>query len=43
MGELASVFAADGALSRSIPGYRVRPQQIEMAERIAAAIWRSVA
>ena len=33
-----SVFAADGALARAIPGYRVRPQQIEMAERIAAAI-----
>ena len=40
MGELASVFSADGALARAIPGYRVRPQQIEMAERIAAAIER---
>ncbi|MBZ0132134.1 MAG: ATP-dependent DNA helicase, partial [Rhodocyclaceae bacterium] len=36
--EIESVFAADGALARAIPGYRVRPQQIEMAERIAAAI-----
>jgi ATP-dependent DNA helicase DinG len=35
---LESVFAADGALARAIPGYRVRPQQIEMAERIAAAV-----
>ncbi len=35
---LDSVFAAGGALARAIPGYRVRPQQIEMAERIAAAI-----
>jgi ATP-dependent DNA helicase DinG len=38
MPELSSVFAADGALARAIPGYRVRPQQIEMAQRIAAAI-----
>ena len=36
--EIESVFAADGALARAIPGYRLRPQQIEMAERIAAAI-----
>ncbi|MCO5099146.1 MAG: ATP-dependent DNA helicase [Rhodocyclaceae bacterium] len=36
--EIESVFAADGALARAIPGYRVRPQQIEMAARIAAAI-----
>jgi len=36
--EIESVFAADGALDRAIPGYRVRPQQIEMAQRIAAAI-----
>jgi len=35
---LDSVFAADGALARAIPGYRVRPQQIEMAGRIAAAV-----
>jgi ATP-dependent DNA helicase DinG len=38
MPELSSVFAADGALARAIPGYRLRPQQIEMAQRIAAAI-----
>jgi len=36
--EIESVFAADGALARTISGYRVRPQQIEMAQRIAAAI-----
>lgn len=36
--EIESLFSADGALARAIPGYRVRPQQIEMAERIAAAI-----
>ncbi|MBZ0132255.1 MAG: ATP-dependent DNA helicase [Rhodocyclaceae bacterium] len=38
MPELSSVFAVDGALARAIPGYRMRPQQIEMAQRIAAAI-----
>jgi len=38
MPEIDSVFAAEGALARAIPGYRVRPQQIEMAQRIAAAI-----
>ncbi|MBE7422305.1 MAG: putative ATP-dependent helicase DinG [Rhodocyclaceae bacterium] len=38
MPELSSVFAVDGALARAIPGYRVRPQQVEMAQRIAAAI-----
>lgn len=31
-------FAVDGRLSRTIPGYRARPQQVEMAERITAAI-----
>jgi ATP-dependent DNA helicase DinG len=35
---LEAVFAADGALARAIPGYRLRPQQVEMAARIAAAI-----
>ncbi len=40
MPDLSSVFAADGALARAIPGYRVRPQQLEMAERIAEAIRR---
>jgi len=38
--DLQKVFAADGALARAIPGYRLRPQQIEMAARIAAAIER---
>ncbi|MDT3735412.1 MAG: ATP-dependent DNA helicase [Denitratisoma sp.] len=38
MPELSTVFAADGALARAIPGFRLRPQQVEMAERIAAAI-----
>ena len=38
MADLDRIFAADGPLARSIPGFRVRPQQIEMAGRIAAAI-----
>jgi ATP-dependent DNA helicase DinG len=38
MTDLSAVFAVDGTLARAIPGYRVRPQQIEMAERIAATI-----
>ena len=38
MPTLAEVFAADGLLSRSIPGYRMRAQQLEMAESIAAAL-----
>jgi hypothetical protein len=29
MPELSTVFAADGALARAIPGYRLRPQQVE--------------
>ncbi len=35
---LARVFAADGPLAHHIPSYRARPQQLEMATRIAAAI-----
>ena len=35
---VAAVFAADGPLAQNISGYRIRPQQLEMAERIAAAI-----
>jgi ATP-dependent DNA helicase DinG len=35
---LADVFAPGGVLAAGIPGYRLRPQQLEMAERIAAAI-----
>ena len=40
MPDISSVFAADGALASAIPGYRLRPQQVEMAQRIAAAIAR---
>ena len=35
---LSDVFSPGGLLAREIPGYRLRPQQLEMAERIAAAI-----
>ena len=38
MTTLAEVFAPDGLLATAIPGYRVRAQQVEMAERIAEAI-----
>ncbi|HQR03410.1 MAG: ATP-dependent DNA helicase [Proteobacteria bacterium] len=38
MSELSRLFAADGPLARAIPGFRLRPQQLEMAERIEAAI-----
>ena len=35
---LADVFSPDGPLATGIPGYRLRAQQLEMAESIAAAI-----
>ncbi len=35
---LSDVFSPDGLLASSIPGYRLRAQQLEMAERIAAAM-----
>ncbi len=38
MFDLKSVFASDGQLSRYISGYRVRSQQLEMAELIAETI-----
>jgi ATP-dependent DNA helicase DinG len=36
--ELREVFGAEGRLAAQMPGYRVRPQQLEMAERVAEAI-----
>lgn len=33
-----AVFAAEGVLSRAIPGFRTRTEQIEMAREVAAAI-----
>jgi ATP-dependent DNA helicase DinG len=38
MTDLASYFADDGALARHIPGYRPRPQQLQMALAIGDAI-----
>jgi ATP-dependent DNA helicase DinG len=35
---LSEVFSPDGPLAAGIPGYRLRAQQVEMAERIAAAL-----
>lgn len=35
---LASLFAADGPFAAAIPEFRCRPQQLEMAARIARAI-----
>ncbi len=36
--DLARIFGPDGPLARAIPGYRPRPQQIEMAARVAQAM-----
>lgn len=41
MDQLQRVFSDEGPLARAIPGYRVRPQQVEMAQRIAGAIDRN--
>jgi ATP-dependent DNA helicase DinG len=35
---LAEVFSASGPLAAAVAGYRPRPQQLELAERIAAAM-----
>jgi ATP-dependent DNA helicase DinG len=35
---LADLFSAAGPLAAGVPGYRPRPQQLELAERIAVAI-----
>ena len=40
MSSLQETFSPDGPLARAINGYRVRAQQVDMAERIAAAINR---
>jgi len=36
--DLAAVFGADGPLARTLPAYRFRTQQLEMAEAVARAI-----
>ncbi|MDD2885788.1 MAG: ATP-dependent DNA helicase [Dechloromonas sp.] len=38
MSSLPEIFAPDGPLARAIAGYRIRGQQLEMAERIEDAI-----
>jgi ATP-dependent DNA helicase DinG len=38
LSSLPEIFSPDGPLARAIGGYRVRDQQVDMAERIAAAI-----
>ena len=38
MSDPAPIFAADGPLAAAIPGFRARPQQIEMAQKIAEAL-----
>ena len=38
MPDLDSFFSADGALAQSVPGYRARAQQLEMAQAIADTI-----
>jgi ATP-dependent DNA helicase DinG len=35
---LSEIFSPNGPLAAGIPGYRLRAQQVEMAERIAAAL-----
>ena len=37
---LQKIFAPDGALAEAVPGFRLRPQQLEMAEAIHDAIER---
>lgn len=38
MSAIEAVFAPDGPLAQAISGFRARPQQVDMASRIAAAI-----
>ena len=38
MSSLDALFASDGALAATVPGYRRRPEQVEMALAIAQAI-----
>ena len=38
MSSLPEIFSPDGPLAQAIGGYRVRQQQVEMAERIAAGM-----
>jgi ATP-dependent DNA helicase DinG len=38
MPDLDRIFAPDGPLAAAVPAFRARPQQVEMAQRIAEAI-----
>ena len=38
MSDPTPIFAVDGPLAKAIAGFRARPQQIEMAQKIAEAI-----
>jgi ATP-dependent DNA helicase DinG len=38
MSDLERIFAPEGPLAAAVPAFRPRPQQVEMAQRIAAAI-----
>ncbi|AVR88413.1 ATP-dependent DNA helicase [Thauera aromatica] len=38
MSDPSSIFAPDGPLAAAIPGFRARPQQVEMAQKIAEAL-----
>ncbi|AWI74054.1 helicase [Parazoarcus communis] len=38
MTDFAHLFSSDGPLVQAIPGYRPRPQQVEMAQKIGEAI-----
>ena len=38
MPDLDRIFAPDGPLAATVPAFRARPQQVEMAQRIAEAI-----
>lgn len=38
LSSVSQVFSASGPLAAAIPGYRQRQQQLEMAERVAAAL-----
>ena len=43
MSDPSSIFAPDGPLAAAIPGFRARPQQVEMAQKIAEALRDSAA
>ena len=38
LAEIDTLFSARGPLARSVPGFRVRAQQVAMAQRVAQAL-----